>query len=161
VKRECLGLFAKYWQPGAVKTRLAATVGPERAAEIYRHFVVTLTRRLADCGDDRWVAITPWLRASDFREIVSEQWHLEAQSEDDNLGSRMRAFFAGRLAAGYGRVVLLGSDSPNVPVEYVNQAFQQLCTHDVVLGPTEDGGYWLVGAAGAVPPIFDAIPWRR
>ncbi len=155
---ESLGLFAKYWQPGKVKTRLAATIGPQKAADAYRHFVVTLLKRFSCCCDQKWLAITPPERAQEFREVVPAGWQLESQAEG-NLGDRMQAFFARRFAAGSQRVVLLGTDSPQVPVAYIQQAFERLRHVPVVLGPTEDGGYWLVGAAGGVPDIFSEIPW--
>lgn len=155
---ECLGLFAKYWQPGQVKTRLATVIGAERAAAAYFQFVSTLLERLDGCCEQKWLAFTPTERASQFDAILPDGWQSEPQAAGD-LGLRMKAFFEHRLAAGCQRVVLLGSDSPHVPLEYIQQAFDQLQRHDVVLGPTEDGGYWLVGAAGGVPDIFEAIPW--
>jgi len=155
---ECLGLFAKYWEPGQVKTRLAASLGAERAAEVYRHFLVTLLGRLADCRAEKCLAYTPASRVGEFREIAPEGWQLELQAEGD-LGERMEAFFASRFAAGFERVVLVGSDSPQLPLAAIQQAFEQLHESQVVLGPTEDGGYWLVGAAGGTPDIFRGIPW--
>lgn len=158
MRDECLGLFAKYWHPGLVKTRLAKSIGPERAAAAYLQFVSTLLERLGACSEQRWLAYSPSERASQFETILPGGWKLEPQAAGD-LGLRMKSFFERRFAAGCQRVVLLGSDSPNVPLEYIRQAFDQLQGHDVVLGPTEDGGYWLVGAAGGVPDVFEAIPW--
>jgi rSAM/selenodomain-associated transferase 1 len=155
---KCLGLFAKYWQPGQVKTRLADEIGAERAAEAYSHFVATLLDRLSGCGEQRFLAYSPRERGPEFAALLPDGWQSQPQAEGD-LGLRMKSFFEQRFAAGCQRVVLLGSDSPNVPLEYVSQAFDLLRQHDVVLGPTEDGGYWLVGAAGGVPGIFAAIPW--
>jgi rSAM/selenodomain-associated transferase 1 len=155
---KCLGLFAKYWQPGQVKTRLADEIGAERAAEAYSHFVMTLLERLSGCGEQRFLVYSPRERSPEFTAILPAGWQSQPQAEGD-LGLRMKSFFEQRFAAGCQRVVLLGSDSPNVPLAYVSQAFDLLKEHDVVLGPTEDGGYWLVGAAGNVPDIFEAIPW--
>ncbi|NOY41713.1 MAG: glycosyltransferase [Planctomycetes bacterium] len=155
---DCLGLFAKYWQPGQVKTRLAATIGDAAAADAYQQFVVTLLNRLQNLGNQRWLAFAPPERAGEFESVAAERWQLEPQAEGD-LGQRMQTFFANRLAEGCQRIVLLGTDSPNVPVEYVQQALIELRNHDVVLGPTEDGGYWLVGVSTDVPEIFTDIPW--
>ena len=155
---ECLGLFAKYWQPGQVKTRLAKAIGAERAATAYFQFVLTLLERLSNCSEQKWLAYTPSERALQFDAVLPVGWQSEPQAAGD-LGLRMKSFIGRRLAAGCRRVVLLGSDSPHVPLEYVQQAFDQLQRHDLVLGPSEDGGYWLVGATGAVPDIFEAIPW--
>ncbi len=155
---DCIGLFAKYWQPGQVKTRLAATLGDEQAAKAYQQFVVTLLHRLQNIGDERWLAFSPPDRQGEFKPITAGHWQLEPQAEGD-LGQRMHTFFANRLAEGHQRVVLLGTDSPSVPLTYVEQAFAQLRNHDVVLGPTEDGGYWLIGVSTEVPEIFANIPW--
>jgi glycosyltransferase A (GT-A) superfamily protein (DUF2064 family) len=70
----------------------------------------------------------------------------------------MAAFFAAAFRSGE-RVVLIGSDSPDLPAEFIAEAFSSLATHDVVLGPSADGGYYLVGAARRVPPIFEGIAW--
>ena len=155
---ECLGLFAKYWQPGKVKTRLAASLGEEEAANAYQQFVVTLLRRFADYGNERWLAFDPPEHAQEFDSLAAEKWQIEPQISGD-LCERMQAFFQNRLAAGAQRVVLLGTDSPNVPQQYIQQAFEALNQSDVVLGPTEDGGYWLVGLSSSAFEIFDEMPW--
>ncbi len=155
---DCLGLFAKYWEPGKVKTRLAATVGPEKAAEAYRHFLSTLLNRFADSHAQRWLSFAPSERREDFRKFAPEGWELDPQAEGD-LGDRIRAFFSRRFDEGFRRVVVVGSDSPHLPLGSIRQAFEQLQESEVVLGPTEDGGYWLVGASGGVPDIFGGIPW--
>ena len=155
---ECLGMFAKYWEPGKVKTRLAAGLGAERAAEVYRHFLKALLERLTEIDTDRFLEYTPAERTDEFQSIASNSWQLEPQAEG-NLGVRMETFFADKFRNGYERVVLVGSDSPQLPQEAIRQAFDLLKETQVVLGPTEDGGYWLVGASGCVPKIFHDIPW--
>lgn len=160
---ECLGLFAKYWQPGRVKTRLAAKLGPERAAAVYRQFVLTLLARLDGIAPDQVLAFAPSDRADDFKPILPAGWRQEPQAGDD-LGNRMQHYFANRFTEGHKRVVLLGTDSPDVPIEHVTTAMATLATQDVVLGPTEDGGYCLIGMRrqaepNQFPPIFSDIPW--
>jgi len=158
VSEHCLGLMAKYWQPGKVKTRLAAKVGPQEAAAIYREFVTTLLTRLTNTAAQTTLAFTPPERLPEFQQTAPPSWQLEPQSGND-LGDRMHHFFHRRQQEGFRKTVLLGTDSPNIPLAYIEQAFDQLDNHQVVLGPTEDGGYWLVGIAGIVPPIFSDIPW--
>jgi hypothetical protein len=154
-----LGLFAKYWQPGHVKTRLAAGMGPERAAAIYGQFVCTLLQRLAPLAEDRLLSFAPKQRAADFAAILPDHWRQEPQADGD-LGQRMKDYFVRRFAEGHRRVVLLGTDSPNLPLEFISRALAELEKHEVVLGPTEDGGYYLVGARGpVVPSIFSGIAW--
>lgn len=153
-----LGMFVKYWEPGRVKTRLAASLGDRAASSLYRHFVFTLVRRLAEVGQRRVLVYTPAERKPEFEALANEHWDSAPQA-DGNLGQRIQAYFAAAFHAGATRVLLVGSDSPNVPVEYVQEAFRLLARVPVVLGPADDGGYYLVGAAGTVPPIFARISW--
>lgn len=153
-----LGIFAKYWQPGQVKTRLAADVGDDWAAQIYREFVVCLTRRLDAFEGRRVVAFSPAERKREFATLVGEHWQLEPQAGAD-LGRRMEHYFRRALAAGADRVLLIGSDSPTLSLDRITAALTALAEHEVVLGPTEDGGYYLVGAAGQVADMFRDIPW--
>lgn len=152
------GVFAKYWQPGAVKTRLGEAIGNERAGELYRVFLATTCRRFEAIGDHRVLACTPAERRADFEALAGPAWVNESQSKGD-LGCRMRDYFAAAFEKGADRVVLIGSDTPTLPLEFVEQAFDLLAEHPVVLGPSEDGGYYLVGASDAVPPIFAGVSW--
>src|SRR5262245_5935277 len=154
---QLLGMFAKFWTPGEVKTRLAASLGPEWAAAIHRQFVEVLLARFDGTGDERIIAFTPSGAGTEFRGLAGGHWQVAAQADGD-LGCRMRAFFERSLAQ-FDRVVLIGSDSPDLPQSYVEEAFAALQSRDAVLGPASDGGYYLVGAAQQTPPIFDGIDW--
>jgi len=157
---DSLGLFAKYWEPGKVKTRLARSLGNEKSARIYEAFVAATVARLSAIHCARVVAYwpdDPRTRTA-FESAEAQGWSLVPQTEGD-LGERMAGYFFQQLTSGTERVVLLGTDSPNVPLVEVQEAFEHLKTSDVVLGPTDDGGYYLVGAAKRVPPIFSNIPW--
>jgi uncharacterized protein len=160
---ECFGLFAKYWEPGKVKTRLAATLvagtlGDEAASEVYHEFVSVLVRRFSLCADRCVLCFTPHEKADAFVTLGGGEWNVEPQAEGD-LGARMAAYFDSCFARGADHVVLIGSDSPTMPTEYIESAFRKLRETDVVLGPTEDGGYYLVGMSRNVPEIFDGIDW--
>ncbi len=123
------------------------------ASLLYRRFLVTLLRRFDHVAQRRVLAYTPPERRAEFALVASDAWTLDAQVSGD-LGKRMQHYFAEAFRRGADRVVLIGSDSPTLPLEYVTGAFQLLDTFPVVLGPSADGGYYLVGAAGEVPPIF-------
>jgi rSAM/selenodomain-associated transferase 1 len=151
-------MFAKYWQAGAVKTRLAAAVGDAAASRLYRQFVATTAERFADVGQQRTIYYWPAHESAAFAQVAGKCWQTAAQCEGD-LGTRMQDFFQRCFAAGNRRVVLIGSDSPTLPTQYVRQAFDLLESRAVVLGPSEDGGYYLVGARGRTPPIFAEIAW--
>lgn len=155
-----LGIFAKYWEPGKVKTRLASSIGEVNAARIYEVFVAATIARLSSIESERLLAYSPADEKTHlaFANANIDGWSLKPQTSGD-LGQRMAAYFDQQFAAGADRVLLLGTDSPNVPLVEVQEAFEHLNTSDVVLGPTEDGGYYLVGAKGQTPPIFENIAW--
>jgi len=153
-----LGMFAKYWLPGTVKTRLARSIGEEKACQLYRRFVMTLLARFQELGDRRIMAYSPPDRRAEFAAITPAAWELTPQSSGD-LGRRMHMFFDSQLVGPEDRVVLIGTDSPTMPTEFIDDAFAALKFHSVVLGPSRDGGYYLVGAAAHVPPIFADIDW--
>lgn len=152
------GIFAKYWRPGSVKSRLAATIGEVAASEIYRAFLLCLVERLNNVADRNVLAFTPHQCRDAFASLVGSGWSLMPQIDGD-LGCRMQHYFAEAFAQGVERVVLIGSDSPTIPREYIQQAFELLRSQSVVLGPTADGGYYLVGARESVPPIFNEVNW--
>ncbi|QDU98494.1 TIGR04282 family arsenosugar biosynthesis glycosyltransferase [Lignipirellula cremea] len=153
-----LGIFAKYWKAGQVKTRLAKGVGKAAASQLYRCFVERLAARFQNTADRRVLYYSPPERREAFALLAGADWKIAPQSGDD-LGERMKAYFDEAFAAGAEQVVLIGSDSPTLPIAYVDAAFEQLHEHPVVLGPSDDGGYYLIGARGATPPIFDQIAW--
>lgn len=164
-----IGLFAKHWTPGATKTRLAAAIGPEKAAAVSRVFIeATLERvgRLHEGVADRVLAFTPREQARAFESLLADHagaWLGEPQAEGD-LGQRMRSFFEDALKR-VDSALLIGSDSPHLHVEALAGAIAWLnepsAGDRLVLGPTDDGGYWLIGVRGSLPPIFDGMPWSR
>jgi len=170
--KRVLGLFAKKPEPGAVKTRLAAASGarapksppkwsprsPEWAAEVYNAFLLDALERLSTLKVERVLAFTPEDARSWFEPLAGEQWQLVPQTGED-LGRRMAAFFSGCFAAGAHAAVLLGADSPTLPLGHVAQAFAELSRADLVLGPATDGGYYLIGCVPPVPAIFDGVDW--
>lgn len=155
---DCFGVFAKFWEPGKVKTRLAAALGPDKASQIYRLFVSTLVSRFRGCADSRVLCFTPQEQADAFVSLAGVGWIARPQTQGD-LGTRMTSFFEDCFHEGADRVVLIGSDSPTLPVEYIESAFRLLRETDVVLGPTDDGGYYLVGLSRNAPEIFKNIHW--
>jgi uncharacterized protein len=157
-RREVLSLFAKWPHPGTVKTRLAA-FDPHIAAAIARAFLLDTMERFSNLDLCRVLAYTPAAALADFTELTQSRFTLVPQSEGD-LGQRMQTLLHRELNAGAEAVVILGTDSPTLPVAYVEQAFAQLeQSADVVLGPALDGGYYLLGCGHRVPPIFDGITW--
>jgi rSAM/selenodomain-associated transferase 1 len=153
-----LGLFAKQPLPGQVKTRLAAGSSPEWAAAVAAAFLHDLLERLSEVNARRVVAFSPGGAELYFTHLVQGRFLLTPQSDGD-LGQRMAAFFAAQFQAGARAVILLGTDSPTLPLSFIEQAFSELERADVVLGPATDGGYYLVGCSGSVPSLFEHVAW--
>ncbi|HEV3262648.1 MAG TPA: TIGR04282 family arsenosugar biosynthesis glycosyltransferase [Gemmataceae bacterium] len=153
-----LGLLAKQPRVGQVKTRLAAESSVEWAAKVAHAVLLDTISRLSAVAARRVLAFSPAAAEAFFADLAAGRFALVQQVAGD-LGRRMQSFLAGEFAAGAGQVLLLGADSPTVPLALIDQAFQELQRADVVLGPATDGGYYLVGCAGRVPPIFDGPAW--
>ena len=160
MSRDRLVVFARAPMLGAVKTRLVPPLSNEQALALHRALVEDTLERLARVGGnalERWLYVSEPLAGQDTLEIPSA-WTLAVQNGDD-LGSRMESAFRDAFHEEPGRMLLLGSDSPTLPLEYVRQAFKKLVDRDVVLGPAEDGGYYLVGCSTFVPELFRSIDW--
>ena len=157
-----LGVFAKYWQPGRVKTRLAASIGSENAAVLFQRFVKQTLVRHRHSGDQRSIWIWPHEREPEFREFAPAEWTVRLQSDGD-LGQRMNAYFESFLSqknnSGNEQVVLIGTDSPSLPSSIIEDAFAALQDHDCVIGPSQDGGYYLIGMNRPIPELFQDMPW--
>lgn len=152
-----LGMFARHWQPGRVKPRLARSLGESHAAMLHGLFVLALVERFAAVGNRRRLAFSPADCERAFACVVKDRWELVPQS-DGELGQRMQLFFDETLRQAE-RVLLIGSDCPDLPRKNLDEAFAALDNHDVVLGPSTSGGCYLIGARRRVPPIFEDTVW--
>jgi rSAM/selenodomain-associated transferase 1 len=150
-----LGLFAKWPAPGTVKTRLAAD--PAWGGRVAHAFLRDALQRLAAVDARRVLVFAPRECEPDFAALAGS-FILTPQADGD-LGQRLAAFVGQQLDAGARAVVVVGTDSPTLPVAFVEQAFAELESADVVLGPATDGGYYLVGCGPRRPPIFAGIAW--
>jgi rSAM/selenodomain-associated transferase 1 len=139
--------------PGDAKTRLG-----DRGAEIARAFLLDSVERFAQIDVRRVLAFAPADAQQQFADLVQGKFNLVPQLPGD-LGQRLRGFLDEQLRAGAESVVFVGTDSPTLPLEYVAEAFTMLARADVVLGPAADGGYYLLGCARRVPPIFHGVSW--
>ena len=104
------------------------------------------------------LGFAPADREADFAAVAAGRFALAPQADGD-LGRRMAAFVERQLEDGARAVVLVGADSPTLPVEHVERAFAELERTDVVLGPATDGGYYLIGCGPTRPPLFEGIAW--
>jgi rSAM/selenodomain-associated transferase 1 len=157
-RRPQLLVFLKNPQPGAVKTRLAATIGPEEAARLYRHWIALVLQQLQPLRNTvHLVGLFAGGGINDFQEwhTLVHDWR---EQSDGDLGRRLeRAFETGH---GLGSpVVAVGTDCLELSADLVSQAFAALSDHEAVFGPANDGGYYLVGTARPLPGFFTAIRW--
>ena len=154
-------LFAREPVLGRVKTRLAAGIGAEAALAVYRELLALTAAAVAAAG----VPATVWLAeapASATAEMPRPEWPglpWRVQPAADSLGARMAHAFDEALGAGAGRVVVIGTDCPGLSGELLTQAFEQLLTHDLVVGPAADGGYYLLGMNTLEPSLFENKAW--
>lgn len=156
-----IGVFAKYWEPGTVKTRLAQDIGNELAADLYRQFILSTLNRVSGIASRQTLVITPPERAKHFLEVALDDWTIESQLDGD-LGARITGYFQLAFDHHFKRVVLIGSDSPTVPHQFIEEAFDRLHSFDCVIGPANDGGYYLIGLSGfhsAHTELFESIQW--
>ena len=143
--------------PGAVKTRLGRSIGDETAAQLYRCFQSDLLERFVNVVDQLVIAYHPvTLQGEQYFAQFANQAKLWQQPES-SLGQRMFEFFDSFP----GPSVIIGSDSPSLPTQYVHHAFELLQQHEIVLGPATDGGYYLVGQSVSFPEMFVDIEFSQ
>lgn len=155
---DAIVIFVKYPIPGKVKTRLGRQIGLQKAADLYSIFV-SLTIKLAEfCKIDKiFITFEPAKRKKEFIKWLPAM-HLFPQ-RGENLGERLIHAIKTVFEEGFTKTVILGSDSPTLPFNYVKEAFDLLNTHDLVIGPARDGGYYLIGLNKPQPSLFKNIHW--
>lgn len=159
--KKALIIFARKPAPGRVKTRLTPLLTEESAAELYR---CMLLDTLAKVGELAAVDKLLFYEDEDgaalyFREIAGGLRIFP--QEGAGLGERMEGSFRKAFALGYGTAAIIGTDSPDLPPAFVEEAFHRLDTHaaEAVLGPTDDGGYYLLAMNRLHGALFRDIPW--
>jgi len=156
--------MAKAPRPGEVKTRLFGALSSEEAKQLYVAFLSDTFALMEEVMEEREelalaLCYTPEGEEEAFEEVEREGSLMIPQRGED-LGERLTNCFTDLFALGFESVVVIGADSPTLPGEYVFDAFECFETdEDVVIGPTEDGGYYLVGMRKLHKRIFDDIPW--
>jgi len=154
-------IFAKEPRPGQVKTRLSPPLSLDEAAHLYHSFIQDILEEMARVPEVRLaMAFTPPGAQVWFRGLAPPGMDLFPQ-EGADLGTRMARAFSRGFAAGFGPVLLRGSDVPDLPAAVVSEAKEVLAAGQaqVVLGPCPDGGYYLVGLAAPQPPLFQGPAW--
>ncbi len=151
---QALVIFIKNPIEGKVKTRIAADAGDAAALEIYKN-LLDHTRIVADQAEatrllfysERVVRLDKW----------SEKKYSKSVQSGNDLGERMLNAF--KQTTEYDKKIIIGSDCPGLTSEIIEEAYDALDFHDVVIGPAQDGGYYLLGMTNLVPELFQSIPW--
>ncbi len=156
----CILLFVKYPQKGAVKLRLSKDLDEDIVIELYRCFVQDTLTTIKKIDVPLFICFHPPDAQRKFQSWLGST-HLFLPQRGNDLGERMKNCFTEVFKNGFQTAVLLGSDSPDIPEEYLKQAFIILQNREVVLGPTVDGGYYLIGfrTTTFTSGVFDKIHW--
>lgn len=160
--------MAKYWEPGKVKTRLGASAGMELSAELQHIFLRHLCQTLCDAGERRAIVASPENRLQQFRSELAvwncaSDWTVNPQGHGD-LGDRMQRWLRKNMDQDdVGGAVVIGADCPTIASDDIQIASETLGSHDVVIGPAVDGGYYLLGLRGpwndSYRGLFEDVPW--
>lgn len=154
--------FVKYPTPGKVKTRLARTVGDQEAARLYseltrKNLGIIASMHQENCFD-LVIVYDPPEKREDIKRWLSLTCEYWPQCEG-GLSERLINAFGKAYQKGAQRVAALGSDTLGLTAEIIRQSFEALQSSDVVIGPAEDGGYYLIGLSRFQPELFQGIPW--
>ena len=159
--KKALITFVKAPVKGTAKTRLQKDLPKEQVIELYKSFIIEILSKFSRLRyADRFLGCAP-SKDHEFLKDVSEKYNLGTfNQKGDNLGEKIVNAFRDHFIKGYSEIVLIGSDSPTIPKEYIKKAFIQLKNADIVLGPCCDGGIYLIGAKNRInSKVFSNIPW--
>jgi rSAM/selenodomain-associated transferase 1 len=148
-------IFIKNPLPGKVKTRLAKDIGEEEAVLVYKKLLSITHQEALGVNAERWICYGDFINQED---IWTEDSFKKKLQSGKNLGERIKPFFEVGFSKGFKRIVIIGSDCPEINAHGLNGAFDKLKTSDAVIGPANDGGYYLVGLSKNVN-LFENKTW--
>ena len=156
--RASLLILVKYPREGRVKTRLAEAVGDRAATRLYRDFVELCLKRYQSLERiNCTIYFDPPEEEESFVFWLGDSFGYLSQPHGD-LGARLSYGIEAQLQR-HSPVIAIGTDSPDLPLEYIERAIHQIQQNDVVIGPCDDGGYYLIGLSKTVPELFQGISW--
>ncbi|WP_445747638.1 TIGR04282 family arsenosugar biosynthesis glycosyltransferase [Polaribacter sp.] len=156
MNKNCLLIFTRNPELGKVKTRLAKTIGDEKALEIY-HFLLDKTKQVTQqIHAEKRVFYDSFIDENDLWNSDDYQKFLQNGTD---LGTKMQHAFLEAFQSGFEKVIIIGSDLYDLTPEIISTAFQQLDKNDVVIGPAIDGGYYLLGMKKLHQTIFQNKNW--
>ena len=149
-------IFVKHPVPGKVKTRLAASIGHDQAVKVYQE----LLRHTQEISTPLSVAKTVFYgNEVPEQDLWSEAGYPRFLQQGPGLGERMEQAFSWGFQKGYKHIVIIGSDCAQLNTEILQEAFDRLRKQDAVIGPAQDGGYYLLGMNSLIPGIFSHKEW--
>lgn len=148
--------FTRNPELGKCKTRLAKTIGDEAALRVYRFLIAHTKTVLDEIKCDKAVYYSVKIRNNDIWDANTYRKH---QQQGDDLGLRMLHAFENAFKANYLKVIIVGSDLYDLKPAHINEAIFALDTNDAVIGPAEDGGYYLLGLKTLNPNVFKNKEW--
>ncbi len=157
--QNALIVFQKNALSGKVKTRLAATLGNAKALKIYRYLVEKTFFQINNCQTDMDVRVYFSDFVEEIRNENSRKNIISLVQEGNDLGERMKMAFRKSFAEGYNKIVIVGTDCPELTPDLIEDAFHSLDETTVVFGPAKDGGYYLLGMNIPIDRLFEDIPW--
>jgi rSAM/selenodomain-associated transferase 1 len=155
-KEHLLMIFVKNPEKGKVKTRLAKSVGDLEALLVYKKLLNYTVQVASGVPVSRQVWYSSFI---DYKDSIDQGVFEKRLQEGDDLGARMKKAFARAFDEGFDRVLIIGSDCPGLTEEVILNAFNVLDSHQVVIGPSEDGGYYLLGMRKFIPDLFSDVNW--
>ncbi len=159
--RERLIVFTRYPEPGKAKTRLIPVLGPEGAAKLQRQMTEHTLAQVKELQTSRPLSVEVHFAGSNPQQMqawLGSDVVYRQQSQGD-LGMRMAGAFEASFTAGMTGVVIIGTDCPDLNDQLMVEAFQALEENDLVLGPAQDGGYYLIGLRRLIPELFVGVSW--
>lgn len=155
MSRALVIIFVKNLDIGTVKTRLAKTIGDYGAFEVYSELVKLTEHVTLNLEEDVKVYFS--------KKVFSDLWPNTSKHVQlgDNLGDRMLNAFTDGFNQGYDKIILIGSDLPDLNEQHIKKTISYLDNNDVVFGPADDGGYYLIGMNTLIPNIFKDKPWSQ
>jgi uncharacterized protein len=149
-----LVIMAKAPRPGAVKTRLADSLSPKAVTDFYCCLLDDTLARARSLGDVEVAIMCPDSDVNELTKLAGSKASVVAQ-KGEGLAAGLASVFAHFAEGHQRRTIAFNSDSPHLPRSVLEDAFETLAAHDIVVGPTHDGGYYLVGAKASHPTLFE------
>lgn len=140
---------------GKVKSRLAATIGQQAALEVYKKLLIRTREVTIGLDCDKFLFYSEKIEEDDW---PKERYH-KVEQQGKTLGDRIRHAFNLMHQKGYGHTIIIGSDCYDINQKLIESAFDDLEHDDLVVGPANDGGYYLLGTNGYFPSLFEEINW--